>query len=96
MVISSVAGDFELEVDLTKVNNKELLILENPRCNPLGAHLKVVPMDEVDKKAKLPVHLILGANEFAHQDLSPDYLAVNSNSVFGLADTPAGDQFHVY
>lgn len=31
VVISSVTGDFELEVDVTKVNKKELLILENPR-----------------------------------------------------------------
>ena len=31
VVISSVAGDFELEVDVTKINKKELLIFENPR-----------------------------------------------------------------
>ena len=140
VVISSVASDFELEVDVTKVNKKELLILENPRYNQLiegSSHLKGVRMDDVDEKAKLPVHLILGANEFAKirtgerlrvgrrgdpvaeytrfgwtimspgadQDLSPVYLAVNSNSdferlcsldVLGLADTPAGDQFDVY
>ena len=65
VVISSVAGDFELEVDVTKVNKKELLILENPRYNQLiegSSHLKGVRMDDVDEKA---VHLILGANEFA-------------------------------
>ena len=140
VVISSVTGDFELEVDVTKVNKRELLILENPRYNQLiegNSHLKGVRMDDVDDKAKLPVHLILGANEFAKirtgerlrvgrrgdpvaeytrfgwtimspgadQDLSPVYLAVNSNcdferlcalDVLGLADTPAGDQFDVY
>ena len=68
VVISSVASDFELEVDITKVNKKELLILENPRYNQLiegSSHLKGVRMDDVDEEAKLPVHLILGANEFA-------------------------------
>ena len=117
VVISSVAGDFELEVDVTKVNKKELLILENPRYNQLiegSSHLKGVSMDDVGEKAKPPVHLILGATEFskirtrerlrvgrcgdpvaeysrfgwtimsrgADQDLSPVYLAVNSNSDF--------------
>ncbi|XP_068703885.1 uncharacterized protein [Montipora foliosa] len=140
VVISSVTGDFELEVDVIKVNKRELLILENPRHNQLiegNSHLKGVRMEDVDDKAKLPVHLILGANEFAKirtgerlrvgrrgdpvaeytrfgwtimspgadQDLSPVYLAVNSNcdferlcalDVLGLADTLAGDQFDVY
>ena len=137
VVISSVPCDFELEVE---VNKKEWLILENPRYNQLiegSSHLKGVRMDDVDEKAKLPVHLILGTNEFAKirtgerlrvgrrrdpiteyiwfgwiimspaadQDLSPFYLAVNSNSdferlcsldVLGLADAPAGNQFYVY
>lgn len=55
VVISSVTGDFELEVDVTKVNKKELLILENPRYNQLiegNSHLEGVGM---------LVHLILGA-----------------------------------
>ena len=104
-------------MDLTKFNKKELLTLENPRYNQMiegSSHLKGVRMDEVNEKAKLPVHLILGANELvkiwtgeclcvgrrgdpvagytrfgrkimtpgAHQDLLPDYLAVNSNSDF--------------
>ena len=140
VVISSVTGDFELEVDVTKVNKRELLILENPRYNQLiegNFQLNGVRMDDVDDKAKLHVYLILGANEFAKirtgerlrvgrrgdpvaeytrfgwtimspgsdQDLSPVYLAVNSNcdferlcalDVIGLADTTAGDQFDVY
>ena len=53
-------------MDLTKFNKKESLTLENPRYNQLiegSSHLKGVRMDEVDEKAKLPVHLILGANE---------------------------------
>lgn len=68
VVISSVAGDFKLDVDITKVNKRELLVLENPgyeqviEANP---HLKGVRMDDDDTKKMLPVHIILGANDFA-------------------------------
>ena len=68
VVISSVTGDFKLDVDITKVNKRELLVLENPvykqiiEANP---HLKGVQMDDDDTKKMLPVHLILGANDFA-------------------------------
>ena len=56
VVISSVATDFELKVEITKVNNQ---LIDG------SSHLKGVCMDDVDKKAKLPVHLILSVNEFA-------------------------------
>ena len=68
VVISSVADDFRLDVDITKVNKRELLVLENPgyeqviEANP---HLKGVRMDDVDTKKMLPVHIILEANDFA-------------------------------
>ena len=55
-------------MDLTEFNKKELLTLENPCYNQLiegSSHLKGVRMDEVDEKAKLPLHLILGARELA-------------------------------
>ena len=59
VVISSVTGDFELDVDITKVNKRELLALENLgyeqviEANPL---LKGVRMDDDDTKKMLPVH----------------------------------------
>ena len=68
VVISSVSGDFKLDVDITKVNKRELLVLENPcygqiiEANP---HLEGVRMDDDDTKKMLPVHMILGANDFA-------------------------------
>lgn len=68
VVMSSVTGDFELEVDITKVNNRELLVLENPRYKQIleeNSHLRGVHMDDIDEKDKLPVHVILGANDFA-------------------------------
>ncbi|PFX12136.1 hypothetical protein AWC38_SpisGene23954 [Stylophora pistillata] len=64
----SVAGDFKLDVDITKVNKRELLVLENPSYKPLikaNPHLKAVRMDDEDTKQMLPVHIMLGANDFA-------------------------------
>ena len=63
--ISSVAGDFKLDVDITKVNKRELLVLGNPgyeRVTKANPHLKGVRMDDDDDTKKmLPVHIILGA-----------------------------------
>jgi len=70
VVISSVAGDFKLDVDITKVNKRELLVLENPgyeQVTESNPHLKEVRMDDDDRKKMLhvPVHIILGAKDFA-------------------------------
>lgn len=66
--VSSKSGDYNLEVNLTKVNRGELLSLENPRYEQLMktySHLKGVEMDDTDTKPLLPVHVILGAGVFA-------------------------------
>ena len=66
--ISSKSGDYELEVDLIKVNKGTLLEVENPQYKKLiesYSHLKGVKMDDYDTKPYLPVHVILGAGVFA-------------------------------
>ncbi len=66
--ISSKSGDCELEVDLVKVNKGTLLEVENPQYKKLiesYPRLKGVKMDDYDTKPYLPVHVILGAGEFA-------------------------------
>ena len=68
VVIGSVQDEFKLEVDITKVNKRELLVLENPRYKEIleaNSHLYGVRMDDDDTKDRLPVHIILGANDFA-------------------------------
>ncbi|XP_068720014.1 uncharacterized protein [Montipora capricornis] len=68
VVIGSVQDEFKLEVDITKVNKRELLVLENPRYKELleaNSDLNGVRMDDDDTKDRLPVHIILGANDFA-------------------------------
>ena len=56
---SNVVGDFKLETEVTQVDRNELLTLKNPK------YLKDVTMHDIDEKPELPVHLILGASEYA-------------------------------
>lgn len=66
--VGSISGDFEMEVNLTKVEMAELLTLENPKYEQLlhsYSHLKGVKMDDIGRKPELPVHVILGTSEYA-------------------------------
>ena len=65
--IQSLSGDFDLDVNITKIK-KELLSLDNPKYREVlskYSHLRAVEMDDDDQKDLLPIHLILGANDFA-------------------------------
>ena len=65
--ISSLKGDFLLETDVTLVNKKQLLALENSCYQQIlekSDHLKGVKMDDMDTKDFLPVHLILGVCDY--------------------------------
>jgi len=44
VVISSVEGDFKLEVDITKVNKRELLVLEDPHYKQILANSHLNPI----------------------------------------------------
>jgi len=62
--ISNVDGSFHLETEVTKVHRSQLLSLGNPKYKEKIArfpHLQGIIMDDTDKKAELPIHLILGA-----------------------------------
>lgn len=64
----AVTDNFQLDVNVTKIDNRELPLLENPCYEKVLAehpHLRGVYKDDRDEKAQLPVHLILGANDFA-------------------------------
>ena len=66
--ISSLKRDLTINTEVTKVKKRELLSLENPlykQCLDKYEHLKGVEMDDLDTKAILPVHLILGASDYA-------------------------------
>ena len=66
--IRSLDGKFILEAEVHKVDRKELQTLKNPKCTEIVvqfSHLKGVTTNDNDEKAMLPVHLILGTNEYA-------------------------------
>ena len=68
MTMSALTGDFSLDVNATKVDKRELLLIENPKYKKVlqdYPHLRGVQIEDDDDKKFLPVHLILGANEFA-------------------------------
>ena len=68
VVVRSVIGDFTLNVYVTKIEKRELLTLDNPRYSDLlnnHLHLRGVTMEDSDTKARLPMHVIIGANDFA-------------------------------
>ena len=66
--VTSKSCHFEMQVNHTKVNKRELLSIENPRYEQLMKPyllLKGVQMDDTDAKPLLPVHVILGAGVYA-------------------------------
>ena len=68
VTMHAMTDNFQLDVSATKIDMRELLLLENPRYKEVLSeqpHLRRVQMDNDDKKDQLPVHLILGANDFA-------------------------------
>ena len=64
--IESLSRTFTMEVELSKVERKTLLTLENPHYSRLTEkyqHLKGVVMEDNDQKAELAIHVILGVGE---------------------------------
>lgn len=66
--VRSIEGGEELSVDVTRVERGELLRINNPHYQKIidsYAHLKGVEMTDHDPKPHLPVHVILGASDYA-------------------------------
>jgi hypothetical protein len=63
----SLEGDFYLEMQVSKIEREKRLTLENPKYTEVIAkynHLRGVEMIDKDEKAELPVHLVIGTNEY--------------------------------
>ena len=64
---AKLSSDYELDVDLTKVDRHELLSVDNPRYEELQRrypYLRPVEINDTHTKPHLPVHLVLGAGEY--------------------------------
>ena len=65
--VRSTDGSEELNVDVTKVERLELLMINNLHYQKIiesYAHLKGVETTDCDPNPYLPIHLILGASEY--------------------------------
>ena len=66
--VTEVDGSFSLKTEVTKVERGNLLTVPNPKFKQKiehFKHLKGIRMLDVDDKEELPIHLILGASEYA-------------------------------
>ena len=66
--IENVHRDVSFEVELCKVERRELLKLPNPHYADLIKryhHLRGITMDDNNQKKELPVHVILGASNYS-------------------------------
>ena len=66
--IKGTDGKFSMSIEVTKVNKGELLFIDNPRYEKMiqhNPHLEGVQMEDLDRKERLPVHIILGASDYA-------------------------------
>ena len=65
--LSSMSGNFSLDVEMSEVERSCLLTVPNPRYKEQiskYSHLKGVVMDDKHEKEELPVHIVLGTGEF--------------------------------
>ena len=68
VTVSNLRENFELNVNVSKVDKPVLLSLPNPGYDRLiraHKHLEGVKMDDTDTKPELPIHMILGASEYS-------------------------------
>ena len=68
VLTSSIKWNFNPPTTLRKVDKGVLLTAPNPRYAEIISqqqHLNDVMMDDVDTKQELPIHVILGASEYA-------------------------------
>ena len=66
--VRSITNDFEMTATVSKVDKAVLLSLPNPQYEQIikhHKHPKEVKMDNKERKPELPMHIILGASEYA-------------------------------
>jgi hypothetical protein len=65
--VEAVKGNFTLNVCATMIKRCELLLLDNPHNEKrieAHQHLRDIQLEDHPTKKRLPVHVILGANEY--------------------------------
>lgn len=65
---SSVAGKFVKEIELSKVHKSEIMMVKNTNYESQLArynHLNGIKIADGDDRQKIPIHVVLGAGEYA-------------------------------
>ena len=68
ITIENLKGDFRMGAHVSRVDKESLLTTVNPRYSDIirkYPHLKEVEIDDQDQKEQLPIHIILGASDYA-------------------------------
>ena len=66
--LGAINGSFDMNIELTKVHKPQLLTLDNPNYATLRSkysHLKGVKIEDNDSRLQIPIHVVLGASEYA-------------------------------
>ena len=66
--VSDTKGNHTIPLSVTRVERSELLSVENPNYKELTQrypHLRGVRVEDTDSKSQHPVHVILGARDYA-------------------------------
>ena len=86
--VSSTKGEFSLMTEVTKVDKRQLLVLDNLRyqqCRARYTHMKGIHMEDTDTKDSLPVHLILGASDYTK-------IKMETPPLIGAPGEPTGEK----
>ena len=68
VTLGAVNGKFDMNIELTKVYKPQLLTIDNPNYATLlskYSHLKGINIDDNDSRPQIPIHVVLGASEYA-------------------------------
>ena len=66
--LKSTEGNFNMNVELTKICKPQLLEIDNPKYADLLSkynHFNGVKINDDDNRLRIPVHIVLGASEYA-------------------------------
>ena len=66
--LGAINGSFDMNIELTKVCKPQLLTIDNPNYATLlskYSHLKGVKIEDNDSRLQIPIHVVLGASEYA-------------------------------
>ena len=102
--VSDVEGNHSINVEVSKVDKSVLISIPNPNYQSLCMeydHLKDITINDIDTKNLLPVHIVLGASEYARiktktaQKLGQPGEPVAEKTKFGWTIISPGQDFGI-